>query len=172
MWQKWEPLSGRTHGKPMTSELGGLGDSGDWKIREFGKSGRLGNSGDWEIRGIRETRRFGRVGNSGDWEKSLYVAKIKNPLAPRGTRETGSFGRFGKSGRFWIFGGPRRLGRFGRFGKFGGLGDSGDSEDWGKSSYVEKIENPLELRRIREIGRFRRLGRFGRLGKIIICGEN
>ena len=54
MWQKWERLSGRTHGKPTNWKIGDLEKnqeignfetlegSGDWKIRESGISGRLG----------------------------------------------------------------------------------------------------------------------------------
>ena len=59
MWQKWETLAGRAHGEPTNWEIGGLGVTGDWKIREIGRVGRLGDSGDleeWEIREIREIR--------------------------------------------------------------------------------------------------------------------
>ena len=160
IWQTWETLSGRTHGEPANWEIGGLGGSGDWKIREIGMFGRWrdvgdsgdsGNSGDSEIRESRKFGRFGRLGVSGDRE----IREIGgNHYTWKKIRTSWNPGRLERFGRF---------GRLGRFGRFGGLGDSGDSGDlrhsgnsgdWGKSLYVAKLENPLEPQRIREIGRF------------------
>ena len=54
MWQQCETMLGLTHGKTTNWEIGDLGDSGDWELRESGRFGKPGNSGIWELREIRK----------------------------------------------------------------------------------------------------------------------
>ena len=178
--------------------FGRLGVSGDREIREiggnhytwkkirtswnpgrlerFGRLGRLGRFG--RFGGLGDSGDSGDLrhsGNSGDWGKSLYVAKLENPLEPQRIREIGRFGSLrdsGDSGNWKIreFAGLEDSEDSGgwEIRSFGRLGNSGN---WEKSSYVAGVGHAsrgehLESRRVGKLGAWeiRKIGRFGRLG--------
>ena len=172
MWQKWERLSGRTHGKPTNWEIGGWGDardpgdSGDWELRERGRFGRLGASGNWEIRGIGENRYM--------WLKCETLSGRTHGLPTNWEVEVwGEIGEFGCLGdvrqNHYMWQKLRSSWKPGDTGANWGERKIRELREIGKNYYTRQ---KLRTSRNRELGDFEdseNIGTFGKLGDLGEC---